>query len=491
MKSVDRETLLEVVGILQPSSDLDMLENDDSINIDEYSNRLREALEDDTVSEEVKDAIRDIFQYDIVDPLNAIRSFLEKGTYNKFIIKEELTKDYKINDTSVGITTVTLKGTKGVIEGSAAVQAARASLGIRDNKKITLFRSGFWIAIGDISVSDIVSLEKSLTDVTVEVRESMLGLEYTTDVFIYLEVIKDFIIQHTIGSSLDVPYEELSKYIKMADVDLLYAGIIDSIEPRGFTNYFKCVNVVKVEESDIKEEESKESIEKTIEFKTGAKLVCDATFSARLRLNSILRVAPNRLTSKQRLMLLMKNGAVSLDMLKEYQKEFESKSKTITIDDDDVSLTLELKPANIEDIILMGKYSFDRISKALNKLSVGEEPNIRNSNYKEHYNNQALSIFAPYIKVYNITEDAKVEDLETISDVLAEVTSNDVLSSKISSAITEYIDSTIIAIFAVAAFKCESCKKIYTEGEETKKDFEGLIPINIRKYFFTLLTLRG
>jgi len=508
LKQVDKNILHDVVGILQPMLSTESLEalTENTYSIEAFSTALQTALEDEEITEVVKEAIKRKLYADIAEPLNAIHNLLSSGRYNENILKEPLIKDMKINAETVGITTVGLKS-DGNMTGQLAIEAARASIGIRATKKITLFRSGFWIVIGGISTGDIINLEKKLSSVSIDVVNARLGLEYTTDIFIYLEVLLEFVLEHIKATSLDIDPKKVGKFIKLADAEMLYAGIVDAIEPRGFTNYFKCKNVIEVMElKPVKEEEGKDSketvdenkntdkepidMEETIAGIAGGKLRCDNTFSARLNLQSMLRVASDRLTSNQRLMLLKGKGKLSLKELDTYQNEFDNTTKEVVIEDEEVSLTLILKPATIEETISMGKHWFEKINKSIDTLSVGEDEDERRRLYKKHYNSQALAVFTPYIEAYLINEDSKVDDMRTILNILGEVTENDVLSTKVSEVISTYIDSTLIAIYGVPEFECDTCKKIYNE-EEIKESFLGFIPINIRKYFFTLLTLRG
>jgi len=475
LTSIAKKELIEKIGILQPN----IKDIDDGLA--NYSDILKRILEDEDTSVELAEKIREIMIGDIVDPLNAIRFLISEGLYNKETSEGKLEEDFKINDEEVGIKSIKIK-TSGNLTGSNAVESARASLGIRESKKITLFTSGFWIAIGNISNIDIIDFERRLTEMSLEVRESMLGLEFTSDVSFYTEIIMDFVEDHLIASSLDVDNEEIRKYILMADVEMLYGGVIDAINPRGFTNFFKCSNALTVVDNTDEEDE--------IGVAVGEVLKCDETFTARLKATNLLKVASDKLNSEQRLILLGSKNSTDIETLAKYKESFNIDASPITIDDDDIKFFLILKDASLSDVVLAGKFWNDNIAEALNNLSLGDDDKLKINAYKKYYTAQALAIYAPYIDKLILSDGSEIDDMGSIIGVLAEISDNDVLSKGLSEYVSKYIDSRIISIYAVPEFTCSKCNESFS-SEEAKEDFKGFIPINLRKYFFTLLTLRG
>lgn len=513
-KQVDKDYFDKNVGILQPMAGIEDLEKlaDKEFDVKRYSDALSVMLKDEDVREEVKERIREILVLRIAEPYNSIKELLNAGNWNKTTLDEELAEDFRVNDKPVGLNTVNVKKNSSgdtYVTGTKALEAARASLGIRANKEIALMASGFWIVIANIKTSDIINLEEKLTNISIEVREAMLGIEYTVDNFMYLEVILDFIKEHLVGSSLNIDLTEVTKHILMADAEMLYAGIIDAIEPRGFVNYFKCTNSIALVKSESKDEGVVTGDEKINDFETetndndlsadeyidkhtGMKTLCNKTFSAKLNVKSMLRVASNRLTSEQKLLLTKPKNSVSLEDLKTYEEAFIKDEDILEVKEEELNVKLMLKPALIVDVISTGKYWFRQIEDSLSKLSMDLEDTQRVEDYAKHYRSQALGIYAPYIREYIINEDMRVSDSNTILEILAEVTENDTLASAISKGIIDFIDKRLISIYMVPKFQCANCEEEHSKDEViTEGAFKGLLPVNLRKYFFTLLTLRG
>ena len=482
---VEKEAIAERIGILQPSTK--KYEGDKGVTLNTFLEVLKGLLDDTELSTTITDKIRKVIHEDIADPMSAIAELLEYSPFNTITSDSTLKDNFKINDEAVGITSVNLNSTTGVLTGATALEAARASLGIRETKKITLFRSGFWIAIGKISTSDVIGLDTSLTNVALYLRKAMLGLEYTTDVYIYLEVIMDFVEKHLIASSLNVPFEEIRNHISPLDMEMLYGGVIDAIEPRGFTNYFKCGNAIKVNTVPLNNENVTDDT--TVADVSGMEVVCDRMFTAKLDAYSLLRIADEKLTSEQKVQLIKPKNSLEVSDIENYKALFNNNTEDVTVSDEEISLSFTMYNPSITDIIENGKIWKSNIETALNSLSLGDDPDDKNNAYKKHYNGQALAVFSPYIKRITLNNGAIIEDRESILAVLADITDNDELSIGVSKEVSEYIDRCLVAIFGVPDFICDACNEIHDEDSK-KFDFKGFIPINMRKYFFTLLTLK-
>ena len=154
--------------------------------------------------------------------------------------------------------------------------------------------------------------------------------------------------------------------------------------------------------------------------------------------------------------------------------------------DDAPVIKVVLKSGNMQEYLDTGKEWVSNLIFMVNS-TVGKTFN--SDNEREVYLSRrglttALRIYSHFIKRVVYDDGSFIEDREDIEGFLDDISVDDFMREKLFKHVQDYINSTVISVIALPAFKCPACGG-FNHNDHPRHP--NLIPIEVNQLFFTLL----
>lgn len=362
------------------------------------------------------------------------------------------------------------------LKGTAAAAKFYSYLGKGGIIQVPLWHSGFWISLKTIKESDILNLEMQLANNQIKLGRETNTLIFSNYSVVFVRLLSEFIIRHIQSSTLkfDGSINNITKYIKIQDMQALALGLIQSMYLNGFKDVRTCVNSTNV--------------------KPDGKPECSYTMESVIDPKKLLWV-DRKAISKEHMEVMIKRApnTVTVNDVLEYQSTLPvNKVKEIVIPtENQMDVILKLKSPDIRTHIENGERWVNNIIKLTEELFTEkltiDEKNIRINAASKMV---LLSMYNHYIESIALPDGTTVTDRKSIDEILEILVSDKVAYNKTLEDVKEYIDDNIISVVAIPNYKCPSCSAIQKEKGEEDKPFNDLIPINIFESFFDLCILK-
>jgi len=110
---------------------------------------------------------------------------------------------------------------------------------------IKLIHSGFGIKLKPTTPSDRVALEYNIANSVLNVDRKLSGDVHTSVYYHINEIIMKYVISKIEYTTLKISkHENIDKYIRVKDLDLLRVAILDDIYPDGYSNFKYICNII-------------------------------------------------------------------------------------------------------------------------------------------------------------------------------------------------------------------------------------------------------
>lgn len=339
--------------------------------------------------------------------------------------------------------------------------------------QIPCVNSGFQVTIALPENNALYAIRKSI-------REESLLSEINSGGFLFnntkVKVIKkllDFVFSNIVDTSLDVPKDkEVYDYIVPEDYPLLIMGICYALYPNGNKTVITCKNTTIINNGLPK---------------------CNFTAMADINVKDTFKIKDSRVSNIMYDILSRRKGkSVSIADYNEYQSErlAQKVDDVITFTSENGSVKFYLKTTNINKYLARATRWADKMEMELYKLG-DVEKDEREQTLNELIEINKLSTYSSYISKMDVdgividmdNEDELDENLDMLTDVLAEYSSDDISLNYFLEKLFNYISSITIAGVAVNTFTCPVCKEKQTEENE-------LIWLDPITYFLEILDYR-
>lgn len=333
--------------------------------------------------------------------------------------------------------------------------------------------SGFQVTIALPENNALYAIRK-------EIREESLLSEINSGGFLFnntkIKVIKrllDFIFVNIVDTSLKVPEgKTVYDYIVPEDHPLLIMGTCYALYPNGNKTVITCKNTTVINNGVPK---------------------CNFTATADINVKDTFKVKEGRISNiMYDILARRKGGSVSIDDYNEYQKERLSQmvDDVITFTSENGTVKFYLKTTNINKYLARATRWADKMEVELYKLG-DTEKDAREQTLNELIEINKLSTYSSYISKMDIdgiiidmdNENELDDNLDILTDVLAEYSSDDISLNYFLEKLFNYISSVTIAGVAVNTFTCPTCNEKQTEDNE-------LIWLDPITYFLEILDYR-
>jgi len=359
---------------------------------------------------------------------------------------------------------------KGHLTGADAIAAFTSRLNIGKHASVTLWHSGFTLLLAPPKESEIINLQFNISK-----QEHRLGMETSNMIYsnygvVSNKLIVDFIMDHIVASSLELPAgESYLDYIKTSDLNQLEMGMISCMRSGKYPVTMTCGNSLELNEDN--------------------KPMCNFTATTDIYPENALWVNRSILTTEL-LAHVSKTSAGShtAESVISYQDKLEVNSmKSYTAGEGDSEITIDVQTPTLRDYLDSGSMWVNKVIADTEAIIVdGDTEEQRDNKLEVMINSSMLNRYNSYIKRISIG-DVYVSDADTVIDVLTTLSSESAVVADVFESITSYINQAYISIVATYNYDCPKCadagrEQAYTEGEV--KGFKEFIPINVAEHFF-------
>lgn len=388
---------------------------------------------------------------------------------------EDLVNTIKYSDKLLNTSGVSFKN-KDKMSKSASVAIFNSILNVGEVVQVPLWHSGFWITIRPIRERDLINLLSLLKNNVVMMGRYSNTLIYTNYNVMYNKIITDFIVENIVDHSLSLDNsEDIRSYIKVQDLNILINGLVCSMYPSGY--------------------EITRSCEHSIEFTPDSKETkCDYTSNIKIDPKKLLWVNKQRLTDKMLLQMAKKaSKSVSLDEVKEYQRQLFEDKKVNTLELDTPNngkIIVEFDSPDVLTYITQGEEWVDMLVDECEKCLIGNtDQDAKNQKILELVYASKIGLYRSFIKKIKVNDNIVADDRETIDNFIDIMSGSNETVTAVFEHLTKIKNETTIALIATPSYTCPVCKKA-TKSDNPTKGFEQLIPLDIVSVFFALSGIR-
>jgi len=424
---------------------------------------------------------------DAVDNPNLVKEYTEeelisvgyntaniKSVYTEGPLSNKIPSDGYVNHATVDGKKLGMRfvepAAKGHLSGADAVAAFTSKLSIGKHASITLWHSGFTLLLLPPKESDVINLQYNISK-----QEHRLGMDTNNMIYsnygvVANKLILDFVMRQVAASSLVLPDDKsYLDFILASDINQLEMTMLGCMRSGTYPLTMTCGN--------------------SLDLDADNKPVCDFTASLDIDPENTIWVRRKALTTDL-LVHISKTSAGShtAESVLEYQAKLEQNTmKTYTVGAGDREITVDIKTPTVRKYLDSGTLWVNRViadTEAI--LSVDDDVDMRENKLTVMVNASLLNRYSSYIERIS-TGAAYVDDVPTIIDVLATLSSDTDVVNDMYEAVNDYINNAYISLVATYNFDCPKCLKAdreqaYTDGEVTR--FKEFIPVNVAEHFF-------
>ncbi len=452
VKRVDINSLLDDAIYVVPGNAFKRLVFGDKLDIGKINNLSNETIETVRRTIQSPDGVRDT-------PIHQIDDVDQNPTYGDH--------DIQLKDRSLKIPT----GEISSIE-QARIKALSA-LGLSTRVSVPLYNSGFWITLEAMGDKEFLDLDYKLSEETLQVGRTTNGAIYSNDSIVYDAVFLEFIKDYIIYSSLDVPLNEVTNFIKATDIDIIITMLMHNFFKTGFELRIPCSNVLEVVDGVPK---------------------CNAVYDFKVNPKLLIQPIGERLHDKNiRLLANEQPNSVSIADVEEYLINDEiEKYSSVDIKTVNDTVTFRFKSPSIEDKVLTGKEWINTVMMYVNDIIVTDDEKKEASVANNYLVATKLNTYIHFIESISYSDGTIVtwENKEVLMETLSSFSSgSEEILLQLLEALSKYTLATTKYVIGIPTFKCLSCNKdnnSSTDIELTK----DIIPIDVMQDFFLLATVK-
>lgn len=376
--------------------------------------------------------------------------------------------------------------------GISAILALQNLMGVGKPTKIPLWHSGLVVTVANFKENEILSLNHLLNEQRVELGYASQSFLFSGgDVNLVMEIV-NFILDHVISCSLkgwvQGDRDTLKDLILVSDIPSLLAGALDAIYPSGYPTERQCIN------SGTTKCDYKPKLKRVL---NGIEFDVDSL----LRFNRTIWTDTSRITLEQKQHMGMPMGSVERADVLGYQKKInivENLSEDIAVGEGLIRFSFQQPTLTTYEqsgsLWITGV--IDMVDRAMGTVDA-DDAKARAKKRRQYIKNYEYVLrfqkHAPWVKTIAYGKSLGDEDTIIVSDVktlfglMGELSQDEDLVTKATSAIDKYREASQITFAGIPNYTCPSCGSPQHDPEKTK---HGLIPMNMVQYFFIIMAWR-
>lgn len=353
------------------------------------------------------------------------------------------------------------------ISGYEAAARVSRALDMGEIVMIPLYHSGFWISLKAPTNAALYELESRIAKEKITIGRMTKGYIFSNTAVITTSLLLDFIMDHVYDTN--APHRDkkwLMDNIKITDIPTLAWGMACTIYPNGYPMEQPC---------------------------TANPQNCTYVDEAMVELTKLQWVNNSALTEEQRILMARRTSKRTEDEIHKYQNGFivgESK-RQVKLND---KLTVCLTVPSLSLYVDSGSRWIEGLREAM-EMNYGGSNKFSERDRDAYITDMASTVaarqYSHWIERIETTEVIKgidnvavVEDLASIEQSTALISSSIENRRKLITAVGEYIDAVTVAVIGIVNAPCVKCGELVMQGKTGA--FSRIINIDAVMVFLTL-----
>lgn len=347
----------------------------------------------------------------------------------------------------------------------ASIMRIRALTGQGNVINVPLWHSGFWISLKTPTQNALLELDQQIAAGKVELGRVTNGLLFSNDSVMLNNTLINFILRHVYDCSLqDVSPENLKRMILVTDIPTLIYAMASTVWLKGFKYRSPCVLAPER---------------------------CSHVHEDVLNMGRLFYVDNSMLNEEQTRHMAQRRDKYTVDSVVRYQSLHRYNNPEITTVNATDILKFKLSVPSIEKYVTSGNLWINGIRSMLqDSFAIDMSERERTTYMIAQGSVTALQQYAhwiDHIAVDNGGEDEVFDDETVIAEMMADFTKDNDLYIALMNAVGKFINDTTVALVAIPAYACDKCEA--PQGPVAEKH-PHLIPLEVSRLFFTLLSRR-
>lgn len=347
------------------------------------------------------------------------------------------------------------------LTGERAIMRVQTAMGLGATVNVPLVHSGIWVTLKAPTDSELLTLERTITEEKIKLGRESNGLVYSNSTSYIVGHLMRFIFDHIYDSSIKEleNIDQFMQVVRATDINTLIWAMACTVYPNGYPFRQPCISHPDN---------------------------CNYILEEHLNLSKLWWVDRSSLSQAQKRHLADRRGKFTMEQIQAYQTDGRiGNGKTVELSS---KLKMVLKVPTVEQYILAGfgwvEGIVDMVEKALGTKVMGKD---KQDLIIQHSVASTFRQYSHWVAKIVFQEEDEIDDKATIEDILEMLSTDRDLYTKFFDEIKTYIDECTISMIAYPSWSCPQCEK--PQGPEESKH-PNLIPIEVSNLFFTLLGLR-
>jgi len=360
------------------------------------------------------------------------------------------TNELKENDKPYGV---------NVLNAVSGKQAANILLGLSSPVKISLYNSGFVIALNAIGETKRNAIQIMIGEITKRAAIKTGGFSFNADSMGIVDEVIYFIGSMIMMSNFKVPEDKtIWEYVSIFDLMPIVTGFINTLSPDGIEVLHACKNVVNGE-------------------------ICSNILRAELHYDELLRVNIDKLKTGQLSLPTVTTASRNayrddIGISNEYEGKYEKVGK--------VTVSYVLSDSSVANYIDVSNVLLGTLEKDCSDVVSSSTDDKIREHVSTMLSTQKLSKYAHFFQSVTIG-DRTFKRTTDIIDTLASLSSIEDIRTHIENDIIKFINDRSVSVIGIPEYECEECKKRAAKEEEVVR---GIIPLDMLNIFFDLYNLK-
>lgn len=353
------------------------------------------------------------------------------------------------------------KSSDGKISGDMATWTVKAELGIGVMTNVPLWHSGLWVTLRSPSARARLELQQRIDQERIQLGRDTSGLAFSNTSVYIKSYLVDFTLAHTSTSNATYTSTlDLKDKILITDIPQLIWGVLTTLYPHGYPYHQPCIN-----------DPSK----------------CQHIVKEVLDLNKISFTDTQRLTQPQLKHMAERHEKKKDEQLQAYQGAHAYMGKgLIDVKTRYGMVKFQLKVPTLTQYASAG---YDWVDGIVNLVQQAFGSNLQGEQRNAYILDQAKSLnmgeYSHWVAQIGFKDGTVVEDVETIRNILAEISGDSDLSQSFFTQVLAYMEECTLSLVALPQFNCPQCGTPSVPKEQIKHPY--LNPIDVEALFFTML----
>lgn len=352
------------------------------------------------------------------------------------------------------------KSSDGKISGDMATWTVKSELGIGVLTNLPLWHSGFWITLRSPSARARLELQQRIDQERIQLGRDTSGLAFSNTSVYLKSYLVDFALAHTsVANATYANTLELKDKILTTDIPQMIWGMLTTLYPHGYPYHQPCIN-----------DPSK----------------CQHIVKEVLDLNKINFTDTQRLSQPQLKHMSERHEKKKDEQLQAYQGAHLYNGKgLIEVRTRYGMVKFQLKVPTLTQYASAG---YDWVDGIVNLVQQAFGSNLQGEQRNAYILDQAKSLnmgeYSHWVAQIGFKDGTVVDDVETIRNVLAEISGDSDLSQSFFTQVLSYMEECTLSLIGLPMFNCPECGTSSVPKEQIKHPY--INPIDVEALFFTM-----